>query len=392
MSRYFLILYFLSVCLGSVSATTRYKGDFNGDGKVDLADMVTLVSAINDNRTDNTFDLNVSGKIDDADLHMLADIIITRKLTEDTGFNAGIDGWDETGDDYGGTVGAPKRKTRASGTRFFVNNASFDFAEGHPYAEFGMDAASQPICGILYNIELPETFASHVTGVVKLYENQTNHVLYGTPVISGRILRFILFSPQLMTIGNSDSPLGRFNYEGRETYGCFRLFDCQVVSPGAAVSAVTIPAHSSESKDWNVVPVSSLSLDTASIKLPVGESRQLVVSLNPDNATNREVVWSSDNEKIATVSQNGLVTIVADGTTTIHVKTTDGSELEATCEVSGISVSSGIADIPSGNGAIDIYNLNGTVLMSNAGIDNVRELPRGCYIIRHNGKSYKFIK
>lgn len=61
----------------------------------------------------------------------------------------------------------------------------------------------------------------------------------------------------------------------------------------------------------------------------INTMQQLTVSILPNNATNKEVMYSSSNENILTVSENGLVKAVNYGTATITAFTTDGSNLSA---------------------------------------------------------------
>lgn len=56
----------------SSQADTHYRGDVNNDGLVDLADMAALATAIKEGKSEKAFDLNVSGKVDETDLHILA--------------------------------------------------------------------------------------------------------------------------------------------------------------------------------------------------------------------------------------------------------------------------------------------------------------------------------
>ena len=77
--------------------------------------------------------------------------------------------------------------------------------------------------------------------------------------------------------------------------------------------------------------VTKVELDETSLTLKVGDEETLIPTITPDNATNQTVTWSSDNEQVATV-ENGKVTAVGAGTTTITVETKDG-EFTATCEV-----------------------------------------------------------
>ena len=44
----------------------------------------------------------------------------------------------------------------------------------------------------------------------------------------------------------------------------------------------------------------------------------------PENATNKSVTWSSSNNNVATVDNNGLVTAISEGSATIEVETEDG--------------------------------------------------------------------
>ncbi|MGI6634510.1 MAG: Ig-like domain-containing protein [Christensenellales bacterium] len=79
-------------------------------------------------------------------------------------------------------------------------------------------------------------------------------------------------------------------------------------------------------------PVTGVSLNKTTLTLLVGNSETLTATVAPENATHKDVTWSSDDETVATVDNSGKVTAVAPGTATITVKTTDG-EKTATCTV-----------------------------------------------------------
>ena len=81
-----------------------------------------------------------------------------------------------------------------------------------------------------------------------------------------------------------------------------------------------------------VVPVTGVSLDESSITLDVGGNQTLTATVTPEDATNKKVRWSSDNEAVATVSEDGVVTAVAGGTAVITATTHDGL-FTATCTV-----------------------------------------------------------
>ena len=80
------------------------------------------------------------------------------------------------------------------------------------------------------------------------------------------------------------------------------------------------------------IPVSGVQLPFKVMSIEVGETVTFTVMVTPENATNPNVIWSSSDERVATVSSSGLVTGVKAGTTTITVRTEDG-DFTATCVV-----------------------------------------------------------
>lgn len=90
-----------------------------------------------------------------------------------------------------------------------------------------------------------------------------------------------------------------------------------------------------------VVRVSSVSLSASNLKLAVGgEPSTLTATVEPNNATNKNVSWSSSDPEVATVA-DGVVTPVKAGAATITVTTEDG-EYSATCKVTVIQPATGI--------------------------------------------------
>ena len=67
--------------------------------------------------------------------------------------------------------------------------------------------------------------------------------------------------------------------------------------------------------------------------LTVGDSVTLTATVYPENATNKDVTWSSDNENAATVDANGTVTAVGEGEAIITATANDGSGVTASCKV-----------------------------------------------------------
>ena len=80
-----------------------------------------------------------------------------------------------------------------------------------------------------------------------------------------------------------------------------------------------------------------LSLDKTSLTLYGNESQQLTATVLPAEAS-QELMWTSSDESVATVSQSGLVSAVAPGQAVITATTTDGTDLSASCNVTVLHV------------------------------------------------------
>ncbi len=91
----------------------------------------------------------------------------------------------------------------------------------------------------------------------------------------------------------------------------------------------------------NLVLVNGATLDKEELTLECGGGYQLTAALGPANATDKNVSWKSSDESVATVSSDGTVTAVANGTATITVTTSDGGYTDS-CAVTVITSVTGI--------------------------------------------------
>jgi uncharacterized protein YjdB len=113
---------------------------------------------------------------------------------------------------------------------------------------------------------------------------------------------------------NTDPFVLSHNYTGTDTVtvqmGCnegIRIFDVIIVSGAASV------------------PISSITISGGNFSLSAGNTRQLSATIQPGNASNKNVTWASNATGRATVNDNGLVTAVSAGTATITATAQDGS-------------------------------------------------------------------
>ena len=74
------------------------------------------------------------------------------------------------------------------------------------------------------------------------------------------------------------------------------------------------------------VAVTGVTVAPVSQKVKVGKSTTFIATVTPENATNKKVKWSSSDESIATINEDGVVTGVKEGEATITATTLDGSK------------------------------------------------------------------
>ena len=114
-------------------------------------------------------------------------------------------------------------------------------------------------------------------------------------------------------------------------------------------TATPVPSKPTEAPKPTATPtpvkVSSVTINPSTLKLTSKcQAAQLSASVLPNNAENKSIVWSTSNASVATVDNNGVVTALANGNTTITATTLDGSGKYAECSV--------VVEIPKENNQI----------------------------------------
>lgn len=81
------------------------------------------------------------------------------------------------------------------------------------------------------------------------------------------------------------------------------------------------------------VPVEGIELNQRSLNLEACQTFQLTATVSPSNASNKNVVWTSSKESVASVDENGVVTANGEGSCVITCTAADGSGEKARCLV-----------------------------------------------------------
>ena len=172
--------------------------------------------------------------------------------------------------------------------------------------------------------------ASCQVKVVKRVKSITLNESYLTLTLPETIQLYAVISPsdatnKTLSWTSSNSAVAKVDNNGFVT----------AVSPGnATISATTTDGSNLSASCYVTVRkqlVTSISLSESNIAMHIGETAQLMAHIEPDNATDKTLTWRTGDSSVAMVDNNGIVTAIGGGTTTVTVYTTDGSYLTASC-------------------------------------------------------------
>ncbi len=132
----------------------------------------------------------------------------------------------------------------------------------------------------------------------------------------------------------------------------------------------------------NPVLAESLIISPESWNGVANESFRITAVVNPDNTTDKTLMWSTNDATIATVDDNGLVSVLKEGSCRITVATVDGSNLTAECIITGMSGIDCIFDVD--DAKADVYNIKGMLLKRQCDKTELKLLAPGVYVVRNN--------
>lgn len=120
----------------------------------------------------------------------------------------------------------------------------------------------------------------------------------------------------------------------------------------------------------NVVPVTGVTVDIMSLSMVIGDHETLTATIEPENASNQEVIWTSSDKEVATVDETGKVTALAQGETKISVTSMDGG-FRTSCVVAVYAEPVPVTGVTLDAEAVSVamgqrHNLKVTVLPENA--------------------------
>lgn len=135
-------------------------------------------------------------------------------------------------------------------------------------------------------------------------------------------------------------------------------------------------------------PVESVTLDVSGeCNIGIGETKNVKVSLTPDNATFRILNWCSSNPDVAVVDSEGNIKGVSEGHAYVTATAYNGANDTVLVNV---SKSSSVSELDSIEGEIlEVYNVNGIKILDRPEHNEITGLDKGIYIVKTTTGNHK---
>ena len=186
-------------------------------------------------------------------------------------------------------------------------------------------------CNSLTNLDLSSFDTSNVTDMGYMFAScesltnldlssfDTSNVTEMSRMFNGCNCLEVLKTPKINNV-SIELPLAMYDKDGN-TYTDLPILSESIV----LASSQQLAGETSN-------PVSGIKFDKDTVIIKKGSSEKLIATVLPNTAFNKNLNWSSSDENVATVNENGLVTAVSEGSADITVTTDDGG-FTAVCKV-----------------------------------------------------------
>ena len=186
-------------------------------------------------------------------------------------------------------------------------------------------------CESLINLDLSSFDTSNVTDMGYMFAScesltnldlssfDTSNVTEMSRMFNGCNCLEVLKTPKINNV-SIELPLAMYDKDGN-TYTDLPILSESIV----LASSQQLAGETSN-------PVSGIKFDKDTVIIKKGSSEKLIATVLPNTAFNKNLNWSSSDENVATVNENGLVTAVSEGSADITVTTDDGG-FTAVCKV-----------------------------------------------------------
>ena len=177
---------------------------------------------------------------------------------------------------------------------------------GYIYQTYVTEVKDIPIESINISVQNP---------VLQKGEDTNLQVTIHPQEASNNKLEYISSNPQVATIYN----------EG----------NIKAISSGTTIITVKSPEYGVQSEIQIQVysKVTGIIIDQKDINMVVGDNFKINAYIEPDDANNKNVIYKSGNEEIATIDENGIITANKEGDTIVTISSEENNEIKQECKL-----------------------------------------------------------
>lgn len=248
---------------------------------------------------------------------------------------------------------------------------------------------SQVVDGVTFNFKGGSTEPTYYNDGLRTYENCV------ITISSSLTITAMTFTYTISNSGSLSTETGTWNASKKEW-------------SGSAKSVVFTVGHSSGTKNGQVriteisvtidggsapavIPVTSVTLNKAATSLSVGGTETLTATVNPDNATNKNITWTTSVAGVVTVD-GGKITAVSAGSAVIRATSAEDATKYAECTVTVTEGASGyiLSEVVSGTTYYMKTDCSSTTTKSEAGefFWEITDGSKGVLYYINNGTKY----
>jgi len=169
------------------------------------------------------------------------------------------------------------------------------------------------------------------------------------------------------TVSPSNASVKAVTWSSNNSAAAIVDSDGNVTAMGVGTATITVTTVDGGKTDYrtvtvNYVAVTGVVLNKTTTTISLNGIERLFATINPDNATDKGITWSTSNTNVATVASDGTVTGKAAGTATITATSSADSTKSASCDVTVTATTVSVSGVTLNHVSITIKAGNTTTL------------------------------
>ena len=223
----------------------------------------------------------------------------------------------------------------AGGTNAVITDC---YNDGNIYSDYRGSSSYVKVSGITVDTEATCQNCFNLGTLTTLNSGNRKYGIYSHDGAWDKNVIISCYSTNLYSNTNSSQKITDAQAKKKETFVGYDFNRIWAIDPninGGYPYLREVPTD--DNKNWYIdpsliVPVTGIKLDKTFLSMIVGDTETLHVTVLPENALNKNIIWYSSTASVAEVSANGVVTANSAGVSYIYAETEDGGYL-ASCTI-----------------------------------------------------------